>query len=97
MTNENGFMTEYDAVDTDYTSESPSRDFSCQFDYVIVFPLHGEEHRQSMEARHVVHTMLRAGLELFSYLSVQKDELIVLFRCPVRFIYLNPFILNTIN
>jgi hypothetical protein len=57
-------------------------EFSQTFDYVMVFPMNGET--QSEEARYCIGHMLAAQLEIFPYLSVQKDELLVLIRCPVR-------------
>ena len=60
-------------------------EFSAQFDYVMVFKVkegpNGPE--QSAAARTCMNAMLNAGLEIFPYLSVQKDEIYVLIRAPV--------------
>lgn len=55
------------------------------YDYVMVFPMEGPagQMKQSATAKFSVQEMHKAGLETFSYLSVQNDELIVLVRCPV--------------
>lgn len=69
----------------------PSKRFAAQFDMVIVFPV--VEHAvngQSHLARYVMHTMLTAGLEIFPFLSVQDDEIVVLIRCPVRSLMISP-------
>jgi hypothetical protein len=59
-------------------------DFSSNFDYVIVFPLIGKDkNQQSPAAKFIFSELINAGLELYPYLSVQADELIVLIRCPV--------------
>jgi len=61
------------------------KEFSQTFEYVMVFPMEGEtKETQSVTAKYVIHEMLGAGFELYPYLSVQKDELIVLIRCPVN-------------
>src|SRR5690606_26807481 len=38
---------------------------------------------QSPDAKYVIHTLIQAGLEVYPYLSLQRNELIVLFRAPV--------------
>lgn len=62
-------------------------EFSAQFDYVMVFKMvdgpNGSE--QSVTAKNCINAMLTAGMEIFPYLSVQKDELYVLIRAPVSF------------
>lgn len=69
----------------------PSKTFTAQFDFVIVFPVVKHAPKgQSHIARYVMHTMLNAGLELFPFLSVQDDEIVVLIRCPVRLLHLVP-------
>lgn len=63
-----------------------SNDLSAAYDYVMVFPLEGEKgatKKQSNDAKNIIKAMETAGLELFSYLSVQNDEMIVLIRLPV--------------
>ena len=62
------------------TSGAP-KEFTAAFDYVIVFPM--VDGQQSPAAKDVMHELIAAGLEVFPYLSVQEDELLVLFRCPV--------------
>ena len=59
-------------------------DFSAQFDYVMVFPLLtvGDPTSQSKVCKFVCQEMIDAGFELFPYLSVQKDELVVLSKIP---------------
>lgn len=60
------------------------KEFSQTFEYVMVFPMEGDtKDTQSVTAKYAIHEMLGAGFELYPYLSVQKDELIVLIRCPV--------------
>lgn len=60
------------------------------YDYVIVFPMKGpdqsefnsdkpEESEQSSVAKHTIKSMKEAGFALYTFLSVQQDELIVLF------------------
>ena len=65
-------------------------EFSAQFDYVMVFKVKegpsGPE--QSAAARTCMNAMLNAGLEIFPYLSVQKDEIYVLIRAPVSISYI---------
>lgn len=60
-------------------------EFTAQFDYVMVFKLQEADGppEQPPAAKHCMNAMLNAGLELFPYLSVQKDELYVLIRAPV--------------
>ncbi len=66
---------------------APSKEFTQTFDYVIVFKMVEKKDgssEQSPVARFVMHQMLGAGLEIYPYLSVQDDELLVLFRCPLN-------------
>ena len=67
-----------------------TQEFSAGYDYVMVFPLDGEKDvkpkKQSDAARGIVKLMTDAGLEVFSYLSVQDDEMLVLIKAPVRII-----------
>jgi hypothetical protein len=59
-------------------------EFSSSYDYAIVFKMRGTNRdHQSKHAKYAVHSMLEAGLEIYPYLSVQDDELIILIRCPV--------------
>ncbi len=80
----NSFKTEKSIL-----NHAPSQEFTASFDYVIVFPMievkkdNGGVREQSPVAKHVMHAMLSAGLEIYPYLSVQDDELLVLFRCPL--------------
>jgi len=63
------------------------KEFSQTFEYVMVFPMVGDtKETQSVTAKYVIHKMLGAGFELYPYLSVQKDELIVLIRCPASYL-----------
>lgn len=59
------------------------------YDYVLVFPMKGvdqsefdpsrpEEGEQSTVAKHVIKSMVEAGFVIYTFLSVQQDELIVL-------------------
>lgn len=66
-----------------------NEELSAQYDYVMVFPMEGEPGslKQTKTAKFAVEEMNKAGLETFSYLSVQDDELIVLVRCPVSAIH----------
>lgn len=58
------------------------KEFSQTFDYVIVFPME-EGGNLTPAAKYVCKELLAAGFEIFPYLSVQDDELIVMFRIPV--------------
>lgn len=64
-----------------------SAEFSSQFDYVFVFKMKetrdGSAMVQSDVAKHCMNAMINAGLEIYPYLSIQQDELIVLVCCPV--------------
>jgi hypothetical protein len=67
-------------------NRAPSKEFTETFDYVIVFKMVENKDgskEQSPVARFVMHGMLSAGLEIYPYLSVQDDELLVLFRAPL--------------
>ncbi len=78
-----------------------TQDLSAAYDYVMVFPLEGEKDvkpkKQSDAAKNIIKAMETAGLETFSYLSVQDDELLVLIRCPVRIYSLFGFNLSLIT
>jgi hypothetical protein len=85
-----GIASSYGMVATEsiFAANHPSNEFSNSYDYVMVFPLNGSSHEfQSKVAKHAIHEMLDAGLELFTYRSVQDDELIVLIRCPVSSLF----------
>ena len=63
-------------------------EFSQQFDYVMVFKMFESPdgtRQQSAAAKNCMNAMLSAGLEIYPYLSVQKDELYVLVRASVRY------------
>ena len=64
--------------------ELKNPDFSAQFDYAMVFPLltEGDPTSQSNVCKHVCQELIYAGFELFPYLSIQKDELMVLLKIP---------------
>jgi hypothetical protein len=66
-----------------------NQDLSSKYDYVLVFKMVGEQkpYKQPDVAKYCVDEMQKAGLETFSYLSVQGDELLVLVRCPVSKTY----------
>jgi len=64
--------------------------FYASFDYVMVFPMMGEgqipfnpkdptSSEQSTMAKYVINTMLQAHFKIHTFLSVQSDELFVLF------------------
>jgi hypothetical protein len=63
-----------------------------RFEYVMVFPMmgpdqtpwktHRPENEPSHRARDIVNRMIEVGMELYPYLSLQGDELIVLITCP---------------
>lgn len=61
-------------------------EFSQTFDYCMVFPMQKENgvYFQNNAAKYCVQELVAAGMEVFPYLSVQGDELLVLIRCPVR-------------
>lgn len=66
---------------------APANDeFSMQFDYVAIFPwLPGDAKWKSNEEFHIVRMVrwiAESGLEIYPYLSVQDDELIVLIKAP---------------
>lgn len=65
---------------------SSSPELANRYDYCMVFQLEGTpgNYQQSKYTKYCVKKMLEVGLELFSYLSVQRDELIVLIRCPPK-------------
>eukprot|EP01032_Pedospumella_encystans_P010538 gene10538-12308_t len=62
-----------------------NEELSSAYDYVMVFPMEKSAaggFQQTPTAKYAVSEMNKAGLETFSYLSIQDDELIVLVRCP---------------
>lgn len=64
-------------------------DFAGQYDYVFVFKMVKNDNNsgvfeQSDCAKKCIFSMLEAGLEVFPYLSIQQDELLVLVKCSVR-------------
>ncbi len=68
-------------------AHAKSNDLSAAYDYVMVFPMEGADSsvkKQSELSKSVMKIMEDAGLEIFPYLSVQDDELLVLIRCPVK-------------
>jgi len=70
--------------------ENDMKEFSAQFDLAIVFPMEGENHTQQSDvAKHTIYELMEAGLEVFTYLSVQDDELYCLFRAPVSIVFQN--------
>ena len=68
----------------------PSKDFSQQFQYCMVFPLEGDQKsEQSGDTKATIHTLIASGVEIFPYLSFQRDELIVLIKIDVRTLHLS--------
>lgn len=69
-------------------------EFSQTYDYCMVFPMkkvkdeNGKRYEQTEAAKYCVTELLAAGFEIYPYPSVQDDELLVLIRCPVSFVYL---------
>jgi hypothetical protein len=61
---------------------TPSSEKTSLYDYCMVFKL-SESSQQTDYSKFIVKQMLEAGLDLFCYWSVQRDEIIVLIRCPV--------------
>ena len=75
-------------------------DFHKMFDYVFVFPLVlkiGFGYELTKESVEVTLQLRKCGAEVFPYLSVQKDELIVLIKFPIdvlrKFAHNSEFIL----
>jgi hypothetical protein len=65
------------------------KEFTNSFDYVMVFGMLDPcdplmDMIQSPEAKTAIYQMLEAGLEVFPYLSCQKDELYCLIRAPLE-------------
>ena len=59
-------------------------EFSSQYDYVFIFPMLEKDYsKQSPFAQYISQALINSGFEIFSYLSVQNDELIILVKCPV--------------
>eukprot|EP01038_Epipyxis_sp_PR26KG_P015834 gene15834-21454_t len=75
----------YDAQDHTTRSSivkgNTMQEFSSKFDYVLVFKM-GKDGSQSPYAKESVHAIINAGLEVFTYLSIQGDELFVMVYCP---------------
>ena len=67
-------------------NEPELQEFSSKFDYVLVFKM-GKDNSQSPYAKDSTYALLEAGLEVYTYLSIQEDELYVMLRCPVRFYF----------
>lgn len=68
-----------------FKEKSQGDGFASEYDYVLVFPMDGT--KQTPAAKFVITALQHAGLEVFSYLSIQEDELITLVRCPVGYFY----------
>jgi anoctamin-10/anoctamin-7 len=67
--------------DEEKHKERMSLAFADQYDFVMVFPMTGENNEtQSATATACIFSMIEAGLDIFPYLSIQKDELLVLIR-----------------
>jgi hypothetical protein len=63
---------------------SVSSELANAYDYCMVFRL--VEGKQTDYAKYIVNKMKEAKLEVFSFLSVQRDELLVLIRAPVKLV-----------
>ena len=77
-------------------------DFAGQYDYVFVFKMVKNDNNsgvfeQSDCAKKCIFSMLEAGLEVFPYLSIQQDELLVLVKCSVRIYKFNSKIIIKFN
>ena len=79
-------VTEFNVLDDFNTVRVEyAPDFHKNFDYVIVFPLEvkmGYGYELTRESIEITLQLKKLGAILFPYLSVQKDELIVLLRFP---------------
>jgi hypothetical protein len=71
---------------------SVSSELANAYDYCMVFKL--VEGKQTDYAKYIVNKMKEAKLEVFSFLSVQRDELLVLIRAPVNLFLLLIFIIH---
>ncbi len=60
-----------------------SSELCDQYDLVMVFPLK-KECQITQRTRQTHEAIIAAGLETFCYYSIQKDELLVLVRCPLK-------------
>lgn len=60
-------------------------DFTSGYDYAMVFKMEGSEgnYKQSTTAKFVVNVLIENEFEVFCYLSVQGDELIILLKPSV--------------
>mmetsp|Transcript_8718 Transcript_8718/g.13019 ORF Transcript_8718/g.13019 Transcript_8718/m.13019 type:complete len:739 (+) Transcript_8718:66-2282(+) len=63
--------------------DDTEKEFSTEYDYVAVFPVK-ENGRMTNTADFFMKRVKQRGFETFSYLSVQKNELFVLLRCPMK-------------
>lgn len=73
-----------DGLSAIYHQASAHKDFSDTYDFVMVFSLDvpGNLEMQSNHMKHCIAQMLKAGLEIYPYPSVQEDEAIILIRVP---------------
>lgn len=75
----------------------PNSDPTSKYDYCMVFKL-TPENNQTDYSKYIVKQMKNAGLDLMCYWSVQRDEIIVLIRCPTKkmreFAHDNDFLLE---
>jgi hypothetical protein len=73
--------------------EKMKKEHYYQYEYVMVFPMvgqdqgpydstHPDDAEQSEMSKYVLKNMLEAEFSLYTFLSIQKDELIVLFTAP---------------
>eukprot|EP01031_Cornospumella_fuschlensis_P045331 gene45331-55461_t len=64
---------------------TPSNELTAKYDYCMVFKMDGDSgnYSHSKTSKFVMKQLKNAGLDVFSYDSVQGDEVIFLIRCPV--------------
>jgi hypothetical protein len=64
-----------------------NRDLSSKYDYCMVFVMQKDANKQPTiypdYCNFIVNELKVAGLEVFSYMSAQNDEVVVLIRSPV--------------
>lgn len=69
------------------TKPNPDPKFSSQFELVMVFKLvleDGGVYTQTVTCKHIIHALVEAGLEVFTYPSIMDDELYVLISAPFK-------------
>jgi anoctamin-10/anoctamin-7 len=65
---------------------TPDPDFSSRFELVMVFKLILEDgvYTQTSTCKHIIHSLVEAGLEIFTYPSIMDDELYALISAPFK-------------